>query len=174
MPRLGHPGNRSDPPVNRPYSLSGLVSLTSRTILGGIMLFSSLLLFVNVVMRYLFLAPIFWAEELARYLMVWLIFLGAGEVVAGEGHISINLMTRILGGRGSDILKKVVALICLLFCAALTYYSWQHTMRVRSALQTTPALDLPMWWAYLAIPVGSALMTLRYIIQLFDGMEERQ
>lgn len=147
-------------------SFSASLSKATRALLGGIMLVTSLLLFTNVIMRYVFNSPIFWAEELARYLMVWLIFLGAGELSAREGHISVNLITRLLGPQGNLVLQRTVGLICLLFCAVLTYYSWRHTMRIRSAHQTTAALDLPMWWAYLAIPVGSALMTVRYALDL--------
>ena len=157
--------------VIRPSSLNNLLSKSARNLLGGIIFFSTLLLFANVVMRYVFLAPIYWAEELARYLMVWLIFLGAGVVAGGEEHISINIVTRVLSPKGNTLLTRVIALICLLFSAALVYYSWRHTMRVRLAGQTTAALDLPMWWAYLAIPVGSAMMTLQYTWQLIHRPE---
>lgn len=145
---------------------------TTRGVLGAIILFSSLLLFTNVVMRYVFLKPIFWAEELASYLMAWLIFLGAAAVAGGEGHISVNIVTRFLGPRGNRTLAILVNLFCMLFCLALAYYSWKHTMRVRGALQVTAAMALPMWWAYLALPVGSGLMALRYAARLFAPPQE--
>ncbi|WP_419779908.1 TRAP transporter small permease [Maridesulfovibrio sp.] len=149
------------------HTADNVLSFIIKSMLGSIILFASVLLFTNVVMRYLFLAPIFWAEELARYLMVWLIFLGASQVAGVEGHISVNIITRILGTRGNLYLSKLGNLFSLIFCVALTYYSWKHTMRVCNAQQVTAALDLPMWWAYLAVPAGSALMSLRYAFQLF-------
>ncbi len=148
-------------------TLNNVLSFCIKTVLGSIMLFASLLLFTNVVMRYVFLEPIFWAEELARYLMVWLIFLGAGEVAGAEGHISVNIITRFLGPRGNKVLSRLVKLLCAIFCVVLAYYSWRHTMRVRSAHQVTAALDFPMWWAYLSIPVGSGLMAVQYASRLF-------
>lgn len=150
----------------QPNRLDTAISVLIRAALGGIILFSSLLLFVNVVMRYVFLAPIFWAEELARYLMVWLIFLGAGEVAGGEGHISVDALIRSLSPRAKALLSCLSSLISLSFCIVLTYYGWRHAMRVRLSAQVTAALDLPMWWAYMAIPVGSALMALRYAQRL--------
>lgn len=152
-------------------TINDTLTLLVRSMLGAVLLFASLLLFANVFMRYVFLEPIFWAEELARYLMVWLIFLGAGEVAGNEGHISVNILTRFLGPRGREFLSRMVSLLCLIFCCALAYYSWRHTMRVRSALQVTAALDFPMWWAYLAIPAGSALMSIRYAVRLFQPAE---
>jgi C4-dicarboxylate transporter DctQ subunit len=151
-----------------------LISRLIRTVLGSLLLFASLLLFTNVILRYLFLSPIFWAEELARYLMVWLIFLGAGELAGGEGHISVNIVPNRLGKRAELVTYRLVQLLCLVFCASLTLYSWEHTMRIRSAHQLMAALELPMWWAYLAIPVGSALMTVRYGSQLVASREDEE
>lgn len=150
--------------------LNSILSRVIRVTLGCIILFSSILLFINILMRYLFLSPIFWAEELTRYLMVWLIFLGAGELAGAEGHISVNVITRFLSPRSNVLLTRLVNLFCFLFCAALTYYSWHHAMRVHSAHQVTAALGLPMWWAYLAIPCGSSLMALRYLEQFSNGL----
>lgn len=145
---------------------NAIIAAVVRNVIGGIILFSSLLLFINVVMRYVFLAPIFWAEELARYLMVWLIFLGAG-LLAGDGrHISVDAVTRVLGPRANLALERFVNIVGLAFCIALTYYGWKHTMRVRSAGQVTAALDIPMWLTYLAIPVGGAIMALRHAAQM--------
>ena len=146
----------------------GNAILTSviQNILGGIILFSSLLLFINVVMRYVFLAPIFWAEELARYLMVWLIFLGAGLLAGDEGHISVNAITRFLNPRANLMLSRIVRVVGIIFSVVLTWYGWKHTMSVRSSLQVTAALDIPMWLTYLAIPVGGTIMVVRYLMHM--------
>ncbi len=142
-------------------------------ILAGIILFSALLLFANVLLRYLFLHPIFWAEELARYLMVWMIFLGAGKVAGDEGHISVTVVADRLRGRARGFWRIAVASLCLAFCAALTWYSLRHTLRVQAAGQVTAALEFPMWLAYFSITAGAASMTLRYgvglAVELFSG-----
>ena len=147
------------------------VSRCIRALLGGIIVFSSALLFVNVFMRYLFLSPIFWAEELARYLMVWLIFLGSGELAGTEGHISVNAITQLLNPKARKILNTLVSLICLIFCSCLAYYSWRHVLRVQSSEQVTAALGFPMWWVYFSIPFSSALMAVRYCVQVVNEMK---
>ena len=55
--------------------------------LGGCMLFTTLLLFVNVMLRYFFHSGIFWVEETLRYLMVWIIFIGIVSCVRDDSHI---------------------------------------------------------------------------------------
>jgi len=127
---------------------------------------SSLLLFVNVVMRYVFLLPIYWAEELSRYLMVWMIFIGASQVTLQGGHIAVDIVPRLLSKRANVILAFIVNLVCILFSIVLIYFSYKQMMRVKVAQQISPAMEIPMWIAYLAIPLGTLLMLIRYIQQI--------
>jgi C4-dicarboxylate transporter DctQ subunit len=131
------------------------------TFVGGALAFASLLLFVNVVLRYWFLAPISWAEELTLYIMVWIVFVGSSVAIRTRGHIAIDLLPLALSAAGRRWLAMLVALAVLVFLAVFIYYSGQHTLRVRSIGQVTPVMQAPMWLAYLAMPAGSALMFLR-------------
>jgi C4-dicarboxylate transporter DctQ subunit len=137
-------------------------SAGERLFIGGTILFTSLLLFVNVFMRYLFHNSIYWAEELVRYLMVWLIFLGGSQVAKHEGHIAVDVLLSTLSPswrRAADCALDVVSVI---FCLVLTYYSYLQTERVYLSHQVSPAMEMPMWLAYGAIPVGSFFMAIRY------------
>lgn len=125
------------------------------------MAFASLLLFVNVVLRYWFLAPISWAEELTLYLMAWIVFVGSSVAIRTRGHIAIDLLPLTLSPVGRHRLAIFIALVMLVFFAVFFYYSGQHTLRVRSIGQVTPVMQAPMWLAYLAMPAGSALMFVR-------------
>ncbi len=125
------------------------------------MAFASLLLFVNVVLRYWFLAPISWAEELTLYMMAWIVFVGSSVAIRTRGHIAIDLLPLALSPAGRHRLAIFTAVVMPMFFAAFFYYSGQHTLRVRTTGQVTPVMQAPMWLAYLAMPVGSALMFLR-------------
>jgi C4-dicarboxylate transporter, DctQ subunit len=138
-----------------------------KTFLAGTIIFTSLLLFVNVVMRYVFMMPIYWAEELVRYLMVWLVFIGASQVTSWGGHIAVDILPRFLSKRGNLILAFAVNMVCIAFCGVLAYYSLEQMLRVKAAHQVSPAMELPMWLAYAAIPAGTVLMLIRYIQQFF-------
>ena len=125
------------------------------------MAFASLLLFVNVVLRYWFLSPISWAEELTLYIMVWIVFVGSSVAIRTRGHIAIDLLPLVLSPAGRHRLAIFIALIMSVFLAVFFFYSGQHTLRVRSIEQVTPVMQAPMWLAYLAMPAGSALMMVR-------------
>lgn len=137
------------------------LSWAEKAFVGGALAFASLLLFVNVPLRYLFLSPISWAEELSLYLMAWIVFIGSSAVIRARGHIAIDLLPLALPPAGRRLLAIAVSLVMLFFLAVFFYYSGHHTLRIRSIAQVTPVMQAPMWLAYLAMPVGSALMFLR-------------
>lgn len=131
--------------------------------IGLALAFTSGLLFVNVVLRYVFLRPLPWAEEVTLYLMVWIVFVGGSVVMRTRGHIAVDVLPLLLSPRANRRLALAVTGAGILFLAALFYYSGQHTLRVRSSGQLMPATLAPMWLAYLAMPVGSLLMGVRMI-----------
>lgn len=141
--------------------LDRALSWAETTFVGAALAFASVLLFVNVVLRYWFLAPISWAEELTLYIMVWIVFVGSSVAIRTRGHIAIDLLPLVLSPAGRHRLAILIALITLAFLAVFFFYSGQHTLRVRSIDQVTPVMQAPMWLAYLAMPAGSALMFVR-------------
>lgn len=128
---------------------------------GAAMAFASLLLFVNVVLRYAFLAPISWAEELSIYIIIWVVFVGASAIMRLRGHMAIDLLPKALSPEGRRWLTVFVLMTSCVFFAVFCYYAGLHTLRVQASGQVTPNMQAPMWLTYLAMPVGSALMLLR-------------
>jgi C4-dicarboxylate transporter DctQ subunit len=138
-----------------------ILSAAEVIFVGAALAFASALLFANVVLRYVFLAPISWAEELSLYLIVWMVFVAGSVAVRTRGHIAIDLLPLVLSGIARQRLALTNSLLMMIFFAAFFYYSALHTIRVRSVGQVTPVMIAPMWLTYLAMPVGSALMFLR-------------
>jgi TRAP-type C4-dicarboxylate transport system permease small subunit len=97
-------------------------------------------------------------EELARYLFIWLIFMGAPIGVRGRGHMAIMLVSNRLSSswrRRSSLLIYLVAAIFLVILA------WQGVLiMVHTGSQVSPTMEISMRWVYAAIPTGSILMLL--------------
>ena len=94
-----------------------VLSWAETTFVGGALAFASLLLFVNVLLRYWFLAPIAWAEELSLYVMVWIVFVGSSVAIRTRGHIAIDLLPLVLSPVGRRRLAIFIALTVLAFLA---------------------------------------------------------
>lgn len=127
---------------------------------------ASFLLFANVVGRYVFSSAIIGAEELVRYQIVWLVFIGS-SVAARKGiHIGIDAFLKMSPAPVARIISLIALTLCVVFCAVLCVYGVELVMATYSFGQRSSALRLPFWLAMLAIPVGAGLMTLRFTQRL--------
>jgi TRAP-type C4-dicarboxylate transport system permease small subunit len=115
----------------------------------------AVLVFIGVALRYLTNDTLVWAEELSRYLMIWLAFLGIGPVLRVGAHVAVDSLVEAL----SPALQKLLRIIVLALVAGcsiwLIYAGWAYT--ARSWFQTTPVLGVPFAYVALAAPVGFAL-----------------
>jgi TRAP-type C4-dicarboxylate transport system permease small subunit len=110
--------------------------------------------FAQVFTRYVTENPLIWTEEVARYLFVWITLIGAAAGVRLHAHFGLDILRRYLPAlRG--VLGAVTMLIVAGFLALLLYTGIAETRQ--AALQLSPALQVRMHWAYLALPVGAAL-----------------
>ena len=62
----------------------------------------------QIVMRYLFNSPLLWSEEFARYVYVWLVFIGSAYCVTQDKHVAVTLVT----DRMPSMVRKGVKIVC--------------------------------------------------------------
>jgi C4-dicarboxylate transporter DctQ subunit len=140
-----------------------------------VLILSTLILFINVILRYFFSASTSWAEELTRYLIIWISFVGGSICVKHNDHVCVDLIHHLLPAKAKTVLIMITQWIASVFMAVLAYYSWKIMMFNFSTGQISPTLMVPMWIIYLSIVLGSILMAIRFfentirsLIQLFS------
>ncbi|WP_292897373.1 MULTISPECIES: TRAP transporter small permease [unclassified Nitratireductor] len=132
--------------------------------------------FLQVVMRYALQAPPFWTEELARFLLIWLTFLGAVASHIAREHIAVEWAPNLLKGRWRVLLDIINHAIILLVLGVIFIAGFKMA---QLGAQKSPALGISMRYIYGALPVGAALMLLvsiaqfgRDIASLFKGARD--
>ena len=83
----------------------------------------SVIIFTNVVMRYVTSDSLEWAEEVSRHMMIWLTFLGAGPVLRYGGHIAVENLQDALPRAGAIAMRAIVAAAAVRASSA----SWSGT-----------------------------------------------
>jgi TRAP-type C4-dicarboxylate transport system permease small subunit len=121
---------------------------------------------VQVFLRYLFLYSLSWSEEVARYLMIWVSFLGASLAVKYGFHIGVEFVVNKISERRRKGITLLAKLSTLFFLVLFTIGGFQVAWAVRD--QDSPALLFSMFFAYASAPVGGIFM----IIQLLNSMVE--
>jgi TRAP-type transport system small permease protein len=121
------------------------------------------LTFAQVVLRYFFNNPQAWAEEVSRYLFVWITFLGIAIGFAKDMHIRLDALTVLLPERPwrvVDVARRLVelaAVAIMLYSGALV--AWQYRSTTFYTVQGLPRVIF-----YLAVPIGAAI-ALVYVVR---------
>jgi TRAP-type C4-dicarboxylate transport system permease small subunit len=132
---------------------------------GTLFLIAVVINFINVIGRYVFGAPLFWAEETLIFLVIWIVFLVAGSVTYRGAHLNMDL----LYSRMPPALKRVVNIaIGLTFVICTSFTTWQSWKVVELHYRThgvTAGTDIPLVIPHSALVFGFGFMTLAAIVR---------
>ncbi len=129
----------------------------------------TILIFVQVTSRYVFQTAIFGIEEIACYVAVWLYFLGAAVGAEQRGHMSASLVELVL--RGETVQRVIKLLVCVLSVVLsgwMTMWAWSLAKWSLQLGMMSTEINVPVGYAQLAMPVGLALMTLYFFVELVE------
>ncbi len=135
-------------------------------LLVGSLVFNVILIFVQVLMRYVFKNSLSWSEELARYVFLWQTWIGASLAVKERRHLRVEVLANLFSGQNRRIFELLILSIWFCFCLFLGYQGSKLTLFLFQRGQTSPALGIPMGYAYASVPVGCFLMAYRLILEV--------
>ena len=125
---------------------------------------ATLLLFTNVVLRYVFDTGITWVLEVVQYMFAWVVLIGAAHGVKMGIHLGIDLMVEKLSPTWRRRVVLFAVLCCLFFVAVVDYQSVVYIVRIYQWGDLTEDLQIPQWMPYLALPVGLSLMFYHFLV----------
>jgi TRAP-type C4-dicarboxylate transport system permease small subunit len=136
-----------------------LTSLITRPVewaCGLLMSAIAVLVFLQVITRYVLAYPLDWPEEAARFLFVWVALLGAVLALRRSAHFSIAALTT----RFSPAVQRGIAIavhaVLVGFLLLVAWLGLDAALRVRE--QESAAMEISMTWGYASVPVGFALL----------------
>jgi len=146
---------------SREGSVERIMVTVNRWIVIVMMAVMTILVFVNVICRYILNFSIIWAEEVSQYLMVWVAFLAAGLALRQGRHVAIEMLQDRLPSRARKMTRHFVALLIILFMGTLIVLGFQFAHFAWD--QETPVLNISLGIPYMAVPIGALLL----VIHLF-------
>lgn len=125
------------------------------------LIFTVILIFMQVILRYVFGSSLSWSEELARYIFIWQIWLGTSVAQREQVHVRIE----VFGGSKHEVLKKAVRIcsdiIWMVFCLILVKYGFELVISIHRRGILSTAMRIPMYLVYLSLPFSQAVVALR-------------
>ena len=131
-------------------------------VLIGLVVIMTVVVFLQVVYRYVLTQPLHWSEELARYLFVWISILGAALGLQKRGHFGMDFFYRMLPDKGRRLLLFMIYL--LMGVVILVLLIQGIALVQKTTAQQSPAMEISMGWAYACLPVGGALMVIHLLV----------
>lgn len=131
----------------------------------------SVVVFIQVVFRFIIQSSLPWSEELSRYLQVYITFFGTAYGIKTGAHLGIEAFTYLLPKKGKEMLGIAVQIVSLIVCALVMKFGADIVFQQMASGQVSPAMRIPMWRVYSAIPLGMALCIIRYTIEIIHAVK---
>jgi TRAP-type C4-dicarboxylate transport system permease small subunit len=126
----------------------------------------TLLVLVQIVLRYILNVPLAWVEEMTVFLMIWMAFMGAAVGVRRGTHIAMTMLVERLPRGLARIIFYVSTVAIIAFAGVVV---WQGLLLMISVgNQRSAALGVPMIYPYLIVPLGAVLIILQACANVID------
>jgi len=132
-----------------------------------------LLVFVQVLLRYVFKAPLMGIEELMLFPTIWLYMLGGANASMERNHISCGVLTLyIKREKTNHLFNLVTSILSFLISTWLTFWAFKYFLYSFKVWKVSNLLYIPMFIGESAVFVGVLIMTLYAAMDIFHNFKK--
>ena len=146
--------------------IMAFLAKSEKTLCVAFMVICFFIVMTHITGRYIFNYPLYFAEEAARFLFVYLVMIAMSAVLRSDSHIRAEYFINFLPSKAREFLEIILDLLALCFVVIIIYTGFQIVAHTFNAL--SPALSISIGLIYLAAPLSAMLMCLTLIIRLID------
>lgn len=124
----------------------------------------TVLVVAQVIMRYVLGAPLVWSEEIARFALVWFVWIAGSYAVKYLRHVKFTVIVDLIGRKipvAQRAIRVIVFVLWLAFLLLMLVLSWQQVMQQVASGQVSAASRVPMSFVYFGLTLGMLLMSFR-------------
>ena len=123
----------------------------------------AILVFVNVIARFVFNSPLAVADEMSCYLFVLMSFMGTAIAARRKAHLGLTIVTDKLSPAAARKVQVLMYLIAAVFCLLIVVFGVEMVMSQYTLGQETATMQWPEWIYGLFVPVGAAFAMLAFL-----------
>ena len=149
--------------------LSWLAEVLSEIALAGLLL----LVFHEVIVRYVFNSPTLYSVELSEYLLVFVAFMSVGWVLKEDRHVQVTFLVDLFPPKIKLILDIVTSILIMGFCGIMVWKGGRSAITAYTGdYHSSSLLNFPLWIPYGIIPLGALVLGLQYIVRIGERLQE--
>lgn len=130
-----------------------------------------LLIFTQVVLRYVFSSSLLWVEELGRFMFMWLIWLGVTIGIMKKSHIGVDFFVNLLPAKCQRWVTVLSTVITGTFFLILSY--WGFNFAMKNIVAQSTVLLIPMGYVYMILPVCSFICVVYCLQQIMEALSNQ-
>jgi C4-dicarboxylate transporter DctQ subunit len=127
----------------------------------------TLLVFVEVVMRFGFGSGFLWAQELTLYLSAWFVLFGVSYGLKVGAHIGVDAFIKTLPALGQRILSGIAVILALVYCGLFIYGATIYLNKMRRIHIELEDLPVELWIAQSILVIGLVFLSIRLLMLLW-------
>lgn len=140
-----------------------LIYRLEESLIGLLLVSTTLLVFIEVLLRFFFDTGLLWAQEATLNLAAWMVLLGASWGVREGAHIGVDAAIRLFPVPWQRRLTLLAVALCLAYCALFLYGAWIYLSKLKLIGIEMEDLPLKRWQVMSILPVGLGLLVLRFL-----------
>ena len=150
------------------FMLLRILNRTEEAVICLLLVLTTLLVFVDVIMRFGFNTGFMWTQELTLHMSAWFVLFGASYGIKAGSHIGVDAFVKLFPRNARRLLTAIGCLLALAYCGLVLYGSWIYLSKVKKIGIELEDLPIPAWIAHGMLIVGFAFLSIRILLLFWD------
>ncbi len=149
--------------------LNRIINSLEETIIALLLASMTILVFVEVVLRFGFGIGMMWSQELTLLLSAWMVLFGVSYGLKVGSHIGVDALVKILPPKTRRIVSMTAVVACLGYCVLFLQGSWVYLAKMHQIGIELEDMPIPKWIGHSILLIGMVLIAIR-LLQLLWGI----
>jgi C4-dicarboxylate transporter DctQ subunit len=145
-----------------------IVNRVEEAVASLLLVVMTLIVFVEVVLRFGFNTGMVWTDEVVLYMAAWLVLLGASYGVKVGSHIGVDAVVRLMPSRGRRIMTGAALVLCLFYCWLFIQGAWIYLSKIYGIGIEMNDVPIERWLAESVLLIGFVLLAIRFAMLLLQ------
>ena len=145
-----------------------ILNTAEEAIIRLLLVATTLLVFIDVVMRFGFNTGLLWNQELTLHMSAWFVLFGASYCLKVGAHIGMDAFVKLFPSMGRRLFTAAGCIMSLFYCGLVIYGSWIYLGKVKRIGLELEDLPIPVWLAHGMLVVGFAFLSIRLLLVLWS------
>ena len=145
-----------------------IINSIEESVIAILLAAMTLLVFVEVVLRFGFGTGLMWAQELTLHLSAWMVLFGVSYGIKVGSHIGVDALVKILPAGTRRIVSGIAVVACLVYTGLFTYGAWIYLAKMYQIGIELEDMPIPKWLGHSILLIGMVLIAIRLLILLKD------